>query len=275
MPCLTPLDSSPSYAYITPNIEASGGEGGGDSTSISSNTMGNNAFSDHDSTNTNDEYVPIQTEDDSLSISTNTNDNTTHDDATQRTSNVQRRRHRSQAAETTVAQSPNIVTTRSGRISRPPVRYREVYESVESMFSAHDEYVYESLADPAYYSTYEAYGVSSDPDVLYYHEILQEPDCHQFIETMDKEIQQHNKRMNWKLVRRVDVPKLLCVLPSVWAMRRKRDLTTGAILKLKARINVDGSKQQYGIDYKDTYAPVASWASIQLILLISCLNNWT
>jgi hypothetical protein len=182
------------------------------------NTIGN-----HDSTNTNDEYVPFHKEYDSSSTSTNTNDITTHDDAPQLSSNVQRRRRRSQAEETTVSQTPNVVTTRSGRVSRPPVRYHEVYESVESMFSAHDEYVYESLADPAYYSTYEVYGASVDPDVLYYHEILQEPDCHQFIKAMNKEIQQHNERKNWKVVRRVDIPKLLRVLPSVWVIRRKLD----------------------------------------------------
>jgi Reverse transcriptase (RNA-dependent DNA polymerase) len=37
---------------------------------------------------------------------------------------------------------------------------------------------------------------------------------------------------------------------------------------------VDGSKQQYGIDYEETHAPVASWASIRLILLLSSLNKW-
>jgi Reverse transcriptase (RNA-dependent DNA polymerase) len=151
--------------------------------------------------------------------------------------------------------------TRSGRISRPPKRFDY-------------QYVYESLLQSEEYSNYEVYGASNDPDILYYHEILQEPDCHKFIEAMDKEISQHNEWKNWKLVPRINVPRLLRVLPSVWAMRRKRDLTTGVITKWKVRINVYGSKQQYGIDYDETYALVASWASIWLILLISCLNNW-
>ena len=68
---------------------------------------------------------------------------------------------------------------------------------------------------------------------------------------MVKEIDQHNKRKNWILVKRIDIPSHFNILPSVWAMRRKRDLSTGEITKWKARLNVDGSKQQYGIDYSN------------------------
>lgn len=109
---------------------------------------------------------------------------------------------------------------------------------------------------------------------MYFHEILNEPDKPKFIEAMVKEIEQHNDRKNWVLVERSSVPGHLNVLPSVWAMRRKRDLSTGEITKWKARLNVDGSKQKYGLDYDETYAPVASWASIRLILLLSCLYGW-
>lgn len=122
---------------------------------------------------------------------------------------------------------------------------------------------------------HEVFAATGDPDTLYYHEILNEPDKPKFLEAMEMEISQHNDRKNWVLVKRSDVPNHLSVLPSVWAMRRKRDLTTGDIVKWKARLNVDGSKQQYGIDYDKTYAPVASWATIRLVLLLSCLNGWT
>jgi Reverse transcriptase (RNA-dependent DNA polymerase) len=57
-------------------------------------------------------------------------------------------------------------------------------------------------------------------------------------------------------------------------MSRKRDLSTGERTKWKARLNVDGSKQQAGIDYDQTYAPVASWVSVRLILLMAMLQGW-
>lgn len=175
----------------------------------------------------------------------------------------------SQIIESTVRSSPakprppavKEQITRSGRISKPPQRYQDMYS-------------YESIMEESLDKYYEVFAASSDPDVMYYHEILNAPDKPKFQEAMNKEIDQHNNRKNWVLVPRSDVPDHLSVLPSVWAMRRKRDLSTGEITKWKARLNVDGSKQKYGLDYDETYAPVASWASIRLILLISCLNGW-
>jgi Reverse transcriptase (RNA-dependent DNA polymerase) len=34
------------------------------------------------------------------------------------------------------------------------------------------------------------------------------------------------------------------------------------------------SKQQDGIDYDQTYAPVASWVSVRLILILATLQGW-
>jgi Reverse transcriptase (RNA-dependent DNA polymerase) len=39
-------------------------------------------------------------------------------------------------------------------------------------------------------------------------------------------------------------------------------------------LNVHGSKQQAGIDYDQTYAPVASWVSVRLILILAVLQGW-
>jgi hypothetical protein len=35
---------------------------------------------------------------------------------------------------------------------------------------------------------------TSDPDTMYYHEILNQPDKQQFIEAMEKEIEDHNEK---------------------------------------------------------------------------------
>jgi Reverse transcriptase (RNA-dependent DNA polymerase) len=116
-------------------------------------------------------------------------------------------------------------------------------------------------------------GATNDPDTLYYHEILKESDK-EFVKAMKIEIQQHNDRNNWRLVRRNSLPSGTQVLPGVWALRRKRDITTGKIVIWKGWINIDDSKQQPGIDFTQTFAPVASWASIRLILLLAVINRW-
>jgi hypothetical protein len=73
--------------------------------------------------------------------------------------------------------------------------------------------------------------VTSDPDTMYYHEILNQPDKQKFIEAMESEIDAHNEKGHWKLVRRNALPTGARILPSVWAMRQKRDLSTGEVIK--------------------------------------------
>ncbi len=64
------------------------------------------------------------------------------------------------------------------------------------------------------------------------------------------------------------------LLSSIWSYRRKRS-PIGAILKYKVRLCVDGSQQEHGHDYWETYAPVASWPTICLVLLLSKLCQLT
>ena len=79
---------------------------------------------------------------------------------------------------------------------------------------------------------------------------------------MEKEIDAHFKQGNWVLIPRSQLPKGHKALPALWAMRRKRRIDTQEVYKWKAKINLHGGRQQKGVNYWDTYAPVASWASV-------------
>jgi hypothetical protein len=150
-------------------------------------------------------------------------------------------------------------TTRSGRQTKLSSKYDDyvVYTSVIS----HDKTEpTQELDDPIAYMT------TGGEDNFYYHEILCEPDKLQFINAMKDEIQEHNENKNWIPVQRSELLVGTTVIPSVWAMRCKRRLTNGSIYEWKARINVDGSKQIKGVNFRETYAPVAQWISIRLIL---------
>ena len=57
-------------------------------------------------------------------------------------------------------------------------------------------------------------------------------------------------------------------------MRRKRDISTRQIKKHKARLNVDGSKMIKGLNYNESYSPVASWNSVRAMLTMVAVNNW-
>jgi hypothetical protein len=55
------------------------------------------------------------------------------------------------------------------------------------------------------------------------------------------------KSKHWRLIKRSKVPKDVEMIPSVWAMQRKRNLTTNEVTKHKARPNIHGGKQVPGI----------------------------
>jgi hypothetical protein len=74
---------------------------------------------------------------------------------------------------------------------------------------------------------------------------------------MKEEIDMHNNNNNWIPVLRSKLPEGIKVIPSVWAMRRKRQITDGRTHKWKARLNVDCSRQVKGVNFWETYAPVA------------------
>ena len=115
---------------------------------------------------------------------------------------------------------------------------------------------------------------TADPDTLYYHEAMKEPDADKFKEAMLKEWVDQEANNNFSIIPISQVPEGKSILPALWQMRRKREVSTGKIKKYKARMNLDGSRMKKGIDYELTYAPVVRWSSIKLALILSILNKW-
>jgi hypothetical protein len=68
------------------------------------------------------------------------------------------------------------------------------------------------------------------------------------------------------------LPPRARLLSSIWSYRRKR-LPNGVLLKYKARLCVNGKEQAFGRDYWETYAPVAAWSTIRLLLYLSTILN--
>ncbi len=120
----------------------------------------------------------------------------------------------------------------------------------------------------------QAMKAQADNDTLYHHQAMKQPDSAKFREAMAKEIADQYANGNFELMKRSDVTPGATVLNAVWQMKRKRDLRTGAITKYKARLNIDGSRMVQGRDYDLTYAPVATWNAIWLILIMVLLHNW-
>jgi Reverse transcriptase (RNA-dependent DNA polymerase)/GAG-pre-integrase domain len=173
----------------------------------------------------------------------------------------------------TIENDPRLVTTtRSGRQVRLPTRYNDYVEL--PLISENTLYQYQFDTCPhALYSSME-YAKDDKQDTMYLHQAMKAPDKLKFIEAMNKEINAHESNKNWALIKKDKVPPGKSILPAIWAMRRKRDIATQKVYKWKARLNIHGGKQVKGIDYWETYAPVASWPSIRLVMLLATLHGW-
>ena len=119
-----------------------------------------------------------------------------------------------------------------------------------------------------------AFSASNDPDVLRLNDAMKAPDANKFIMAMKEEFNSHVDNDHWDIIQREEVPRGFKVLPAVWSMKRKRRMLTREVYKWKSRLNVGGHKQEIGINYWETYAPVVAWASIHLLLINSMLAKW-
>ncbi len=108
-------------------------------------------------------------------------------------------------------------------------------------------------------------------DIIYYHQALQHPDAQQFANAVVKEVNGHVENKHWQLIKCRDVPEDVQVVPSVWSMQRKRNLTTNEIIKHKARLILHGGKQVYGMNYYKMYALFFTWFAIRLMVIMDII----
>jgi hypothetical protein len=57
-------------------------------------------------------------------------------------------------------------------------------------------------------------------------------------------------------------------------MQRKHDLTRNKVIKHKARLNLHGGKQVYGVNYFETYSPFVTWFAIRLMIVFGIIFCW-
>ena len=119
-----------------------------------------------------------------------------------------------------------------------------------------------------------AFAATNNSDTFCLHEAQREPDYKQFAEAMVKEIVNQWDNANFKLRLRSELKKGTPILPGMWALKRKCRILSGEVYKHKARWNLDGSKQVFGWDYEETYAPVAQWPVIRLMLIEALKHNY-
>ena len=114
----------------------------------------------------------------------------------------------------------------------------------------------------------------ADEDTMYLHQARKQPDWEEFKRAMQKEIKDHTDNEHWVVIPRSEVPRRQKIMRGVWSMKRKRRVSTGEIYKWKGRLCIDGSSQEQGINYWETFSPVVTWETVRSLLTLAIMNGW-
>jgi hypothetical protein len=137
---------------------------------------------------------------------------------------------------------------RSGRTSRAPDRFSpDRYDSKHTSLTASIS----SISIPTCYS-------QAVKDV-------------RWIKAMNEELQALQENFTWDIV---SCPPDIKPIGCKWVYSVKLN-SDGSLNRYKARLVALGNKQEYGIDYDETFAPVAKMTTVRTILSIAASNGWS
>ena len=97
-----------------------------------------------------------------------------------------------------------------------------------------------------------------------YNEVLLDKDSEKWLQAMNSEMDSIYENEVWTSV---DPPIGTKPIGCKWVFKKKTDMD-GKVSTYKARLVAKGCSQKYGIDYDETFSPVAMLKSIRIILAI-------
>lgn len=103
-----------------------------------------------------------------------------------------------------------------------------------------------------------------------FEEAKKRPDWPQWQKAIRAELDALEANGTWSVVKR---PTGVNVVGAKWVLKIKKN-SAGEIEKYKARLVAKGFTQIYGVDFYETFAPVAKLASFRLLLAIAARNGW-
>lgn len=87
---------------------------------------------------------------------------------------------------------------------------------------------------------------------------------------MNLELDAFEKNCTWEIT---ELPPQRKAIGCKWLYKTKFK-PDGSIDKYKARLVVLGCRQTYGIDYTETFAPVAKMTSVRAVLAVAAMHDW-
>ena len=113
--------------------------------------------------------------------------------------------------------------------------------------------------------TYEAILEEAESDPYIYEKAMKDIDAHHWVKVMKSELDSMYSNQVSDLVK---VPNCIKHVGCRWVYKRKRGID-GKVETFKARLVAKGYTQKEGIDYEETFSPVAMLKSIKILLSIT------
>ena len=113
--------------------------------------------------------------------------------------------------------------------------------------------------------TYETILEEAESDPYTYEEAINDIDAHHWVQAMKSELDSKYSNQVWDLVK---APNDIKSVGCKWVYQRKRGID-GKVETFKARLVAKGYTQKEGIDYEETFSPVAMLKSIRILLPIA------
>ncbi|GJY09393.1 retrovirus-related pol polyprotein from transposon TNT 1-94 [Tanacetum coccineum] len=103
-----------------------------------------------------------------------------------------------------------------------------------------------------------------------YKAAMLDSESNKWIDAMNAEIQSMMDNMVWVLV---DLPPGCKTVGSKWIFKKKTDMD-GIVHTYKARLVAKGYTQLYGVDYEETFSPVADIRAIRILISIAAYYDY-
>jgi hypothetical protein len=100
----------------------------------------------------------------------------------------------------------------------------------------------------------------------------QQDDYKQFSQAKEVELEDHETCKYWTLVLCNNMPPGAKIIMAIWSFKGKR-FPDGSLNKRKAQLCAHGDQQTWGQDYWEIYAPVVTWASVWLLLIVAKIHG--
>ena len=103
-----------------------------------------------------------------------------------------------------------------------------------------------------------------------YEEAMAGPDSNKWLEAMKSEIESMYENKVWTLT---DLPDDRRAIENKWIFKKKTD-ADGNVTIYKARLVAKGYRQVQGVDYDETFSPVAKLKSVRIMLAIAAYYDY-